>query len=434
MTHQEKNKTLNRLTPVVLRQALAGALKSGRHHDGGGLYLAVQPTGSVAWIFRYMRNGRAHAMGLGNLSYVPASLARQEAARHRQTLALGNDPLLERGRAKTALQVEERRQVMGQTTFRAVAEGVLDELDKSNFSAATKRAWRSSLRDHVYPTLGNLTFDKVDRPAVLEILRAIWATKNNTARHVRQRIEYVFDEARNLNLTDKENPARWLDLRRGLTHYAPATGPKKHAALPWQELPAFYKRLAFADGYAVMALRLAILAATRATEALGARFDEFDLEARVWTIPAERMKGKPGERAEHRIPITDEIADIHEQMKLIARHSSCLFPHRHKRDESQSPSVLQKVLTSMGVRGTVTVHGFRSTFRDWVSDHGYNDQAGERALAHKVTGVAGHYDRTTMLDMRRDLMQQWADYVTGKMQMEAPKARPQLRVVAGGNP
>src|SRR5262249_5710902 len=151
------------LQPALLRKAHKRELEPGRYHDGGGLYLTIQPTGAAAWMFRYMRSGKAHAMGLGRLADVSAPIARDLAAQHRRALALGADPLVDRAVTRNAQEAEARRQANGLVTFRGVAERVLAELDKSSFQKNTKQAWRSSLRDHVYPKLGNLPIDKVDR-------------------------------------------------------------------------------------------------------------------------------------------------------------------------------------------------------------------------------------------------------------------------------
>lgn len=424
---------LNKLTTPSLKTALAGKLEPGLHADGGGLYLAIGPSGSASWVFRYMLRGRSRSMGLGSLADIAAPEARGLAQRHRTELAGGADPIDLRDSRIRQAEAEQQRVQSSRVSFRTIADQVLDEvIDKSQFTANYKRTWRTSLSIHVHPRLGALTLDQIDRAVVLDCLRAIWSTIPSAARGIRQRIEFIFDEARDRNLTDKPNPARWADLKRGLAHYHPVKAPRKHPALPWQDTPAFYTALKAEDGYAPMALRLSILAATRGIEARGARFDEFDFDSWIWTVPAERMKGKPGARLTHYVPITSDIADLVRTLETI-RRGPFLFPHRDRRDCAMSPAAMQQVLNKKGLRGKVTIHGFRSTFKDWSSDNGYDDKASERSLAHQVTGVAGHYDRTTMLEMRRDLLQQWNDFVAGRLIMQAPQARrrPQLAIANG---
>jgi integrase len=424
------NRSLARLSVAILRQVQSGNHPPAYLHDGGGLYLKVMETGA-SWFFRYTWNSRPTKLGLGPLRDVSATVARQRAAAAREALALNRDPKVEQRQLQVAA-------IAGNITFQKFALQFLDEvIDPANLAPNTKRAWRSSLRDHVYPVIGDLTLGEIDREKVLLVLRPIWPTKNVTAKQVRIRIEAIMDEASIRNLVIGTNPARWLDLQRGLgAAYQPKTPPKPHPAMPWQEVPAFYLRLRAHSGYAASALRLAILAATRTQESLGARFDEMKpgehgrLLGGIWTVPAERMKGKPGKRVPHAIPISDAIADLIGEMAVL-RRNDFLFPHRFRRDRCLSRSSITILLTNLGVRGQFTVHGFRSTFKDWVSDNGFDDRAGERSLAHKVTGVKGHYDRTKMLVMRQDLMQRWADFVTGRAVMAKPSAGPHLHLVGG---
>jgi integrase len=431
-----KHVPLQSIAPATLRAAAAGQHAPAFLHDGGGLYLKIAQ-GSASWLLRYSFAGQKQKMGLGGLRDVPAATARRLAAEARETLAAGKDPKVQRVVTREAELATQRRQASDSITFETLARQYLDGvIDTSNYTASTKRSWRSSMRDHVFPHIGRLTFSEIDRGVVLDVLRRIWSEKNVTAQQVRHRIECIFEEARHRRITELPNPATWEEVRRGLSMYAPAEGGTPHAALPWREVPQFYRRLKASNGDAARALRLAILAISRTQEALGARFEEFakgadgQLIGGIWTVPAERMKGKPGKRRPHFVPITDAIADLYLDMEA-RRRTVFLFPHRSKPTKSMSRSSLTMLLTTLGVRGSLTVHGFRSTFKDWCSDHGFDEKASERQLAHKVTGVKGHYDRTVMLDMRHDLMQRWADFVTGKTVMAKPSAGPKLQVVGG---
>lgn len=429
------DKRLARILGPDLKAIAAGQHRPTTLHDGGGLYLKITDTGA-SWLFRYQRDGQPRKMGLGSFRDVSATKAREIATRHREVVATGGDPKFERSEAKRALKARMARMV----TFREMAERVLEAIDAGNLHPITKQGWRASLRDHAFPKLGGLTLDEIDRAAILDVLRPIWPRINQTAKNVRQRIEYIFDEARDQGLTDRPNPARWLDLARGLAHYQPTKKPRPHPALPWKDVPAFYKLVRAQDGYTPRALMLAILSASRTQEALGARFDEFKpgddgrLVGGVWTVPEERMKGKPGAREQHLVPISSEIAAVVEEMELI-RRGPYLFPHRFKGNEPLTNSSIKLLLKNLNMAGLATTHGFRSSFKDWVSDNGFDDKAGERSLAHKVQGVAGHYDRTKMLEMRRDLMQRWSDFVTGRVVMGKPSVTgPTLQVIDGGRP
>jgi integrase len=430
----ERNVSLARIPGAKLKAILAGQHPPAFIHDGGGLYLKVTPSGA-SWIFRYSLGG-LRKMGLGSLRDVTATAARELASGYRASVAAGHDPKMVRA-DKTIARTRDAGRSM---TFKAVAEPVLVAVEASDLSPVTKRNWRASLETHVYPKLGNRLIDSITRGDVLDVLRPLWRDLNPTARSIRQRIETVYQEARNKELTDRPNPALWADLKPGLAHYTPNRKKKPHAALPWQDVPAFYRRLKAQDGYTPRALMLTILAANRTQETLGTQFTEFarspdgSLAGGVWTIPAERMKGRVGQREPHHVPITDEIAAVVEELEIV-RRTDFLFPHRRRRGEHMTRSSLKVLLDKLKVdHAECTVHGFRSTFRDWATDNGLNDKAAERALAHKVQGVQGHYDRTTMLQMRFELMQRWADFVTGRVAMAKPSvvlARSHLQLVGG---
>jgi integrase len=379
--------------------------KKGLYGDGGGLYLQFSSTGSKAWLFRYTRRGRAHEMGLGAFDLIPLAKAREMALDCRRVLAAGNDPMERRN--------ADRRQREPAHTFRQVADRYLDAHRAGWGNAKHAAQWQATLVSYADPVLADMPVDQITTGDVLAVLTPIWQHKTETASRVRGRIEAVLSYAKALGWRSGENPAAWKD---NLQPLLPAKGrisaPEHHAALPWREAPAFMVELCQRNGMAAQALAFLILTAARTGEVLGATWGEINLDpawagAATWTIPAHRMKGG----REHRVPLSAPALAILRQMQ----------PDAPRPDDLVFPSATGKPLSDMALtmtlrrmkRAEITVHGFRSTFRDWVSeatDHA--DQVAEMALAHAVGDqVEAAYRRGDLFAKRVALMADWAQFI-----------------------
>lgn len=394
-------KTLHRIDPLTVRRIGDGKYKPRQRalHDGGGLYLRLRPGGG-SWAFRYERDGKPVWMGLGGVQQVDAPTAREQARQFRQSLGLGQHPLHERREERRQQRAE--RKAAG-TTFRVMSEQVLAAFEQSNRHPKTIRSWRQVLTDYAYPAFGSKLLDDIERGDVLAVLRPIWKMAD-TPRRLRRRIEAVFDEAIALQLTQKSNPARWADLKHGLAAFEVKRPRKNHAALPWRQVPALMKKLVTNGSLSATALRLTILAVTRTGETLGGRYTEFGHGR--WTIPAERTKtGKV-----HRVPITTGIEAVLADLDYGRKLSQLLFANPTS-GEALSNMAMLMLLKGMGY--TETVHGFRSSFRDWCADHGYPRELAEAALAHVVPGVEGAYFRSDLFAARAEMMQAWSDFCLG---------------------
>jgi integrase len=374
---------------LTLRQ-VASISKPGLHSDGAGLYLRVDPSGAKRWTFIFSWQGRRREMSLGPLWYVTLQEARAAAHEARRQVRLGVDPIQLR-----------RVQKPPSTTFGAEAEALIEQMSTGWKSEKLASLWRSSLQVHA-KALWDRSVDEIDTEDVLKVLRPIWTTKQETASKVRGRIERVLDASAAKGLRTGDNPARWqghlcylLAPRRKLTH-----GHRK--ALPYDDAPAFIADLAQRDGHAARALMFTILTAARENEVLGATWREVDVERRVWTVPKERMKSN----VEHTVPLSNAALAV---LGPPGPADRLIFPGA--KDAKLSNMAMDMLLRRMGK--DVTVHGFRSTFRDWAGDRTeFPREIAEAALAHKVgNAVEQAYRRSTALERRRLLMAQWAAYL-----------------------
>ena len=380
-----------KLTALKVQRA-----KPGRHGDGGGLYLVVSDTGARKWVLRIQKNGKRHDLGLGSANDVPLAEAREAAQDIRRAVRTGQSPLAMRQRAKQAIP-----------TFREAAALVHEEHKPSWKNPKHAAQWLSTLEAYAFPRLGDLPVNQIDGPMVRDVLADIWLTIPETARRVRQRIGTVLDYAHAKGWREAEMPLRAVS--RGLPKQ-----PKKNshfAAMHWQDLPAFRTNMeeTLKAGEAVrLAIEFLILTAARSGEVRGARWSEFDLEEKTWSIPAERMKA--GEA--HRIPLSDRAVEILRRMLELRRTDSAeafVF-------EGQKPGrPLSDMTLSMPMRRAklgITVHGFRSAFRDWAAERtSFPRELAEKALAHAVRNkVEAAYQRGDLFDKRRELMDAWALY------------------------
>jgi integrase len=296
-------------------------------------------------------------------------------------------------------------------TFKQVADQVLTAFEESNRHAKTRRSWRQVLETYAYPTLGSKLIDDIERGDVLAVLRPVWGTMADTSRRLRRRIEHVFDEAISLGFTQKSNPARYADLKHGLAAFDTKRPRRNHAALPWRRVPTLMRRLQVNHTLSSYALQLTILAVTRTGETLGAAFAEFNHGR--WTVPAERTKtGKL-----HRVPITTGIERVLADLDHGRKLSPLLFTNPSTGEPLSNMAMLM-LLKGMGY--TETVHGFRSSFRDWAGEHGYPREIAEAALAHVVPGTEGAYFRSDLFEQRRAMMEAWSAFCLGTAGVARP--------------
>jgi integrase len=376
-------------------------VKTGRHSDGGGLYLVVGPTGSRKWLFIYRSAGKQREMGLGaavGAEAVSLAEARIRAAECRAVLARGADP------------IEVRREQKAQAPLRLVptfgefADRYIEAHRSSWRNEKHIGQWQTTLSTYAAP-LRDKVVDEVTREHVLAILKPIWATKNETASRLRGRIEVILDAAKAEGLRQGENPAAW---KGNLKHSLPKRQKLQrghHPAMAYEKVPVFVQALRARDATAARALEFLILTAARSGEVLGARWGEIDLERGIWIVPTARMKAG----REHRVPLSDRAKTILEAMAAV-RAGDLVFPGRGGRPMS---NMAMEMLLRRMKEDEVTVHGFRSSFRDWAAEETpFPREIAEAALAHVVgDSTERAYRRGDALERRRELMQAWADYV-----------------------
>jgi integrase len=384
---------------------VANLHQPGRYCDGNGLWLQVAPGGTKSWVFRYDFDGTRHEMGLGSITFVSLAEARKAASLHRFELHAGKDPLGEKQRAVAARRIEQTSQL----TFSQCADKYIATHRAGWRSDKHAKQWEVTLATYAAPVIGDLPVAAVDTQLVLDILEPIWATRTETATRLRGRIEAILDWATVKHYRQGENPARWRGHLAQLLAAPRKVAPvENRPALPWQEAPAFMVALRRMLGVSPQALVFLILTASRSGEARGARWEEIDLANAVWSLPAERMKA----RRPHRVPLSQQALDL-----LSAQRGRAGIVFSVSGTVPLSEMTLIAVLRRMG-RGDITVHGFRSTFRDWCAEYASNSfprEVCEYALAHHVPDkVEAAYRRGDLLEKRRQLMEAWANYLDGR--------------------
>ena len=382
--------------------AVDSLARPGRYADGAGLYLQVGPTGSKSWLLRFMRDGKAREMGLGAVHTVGLLEARKRAKKARLRLLDGVDPIQERVAAKTADRLTEARTI----TFAQCAAAYIKAHRKGWRNAKHAEQWENTLETYCDPTFGALPVQAVDTSLVIKVLEPIWSEKTETASRLRGRIEKILDWARVRGYRDGENPARWRGhLDKLLPKRRDVQKVEHFAALPYAEIGPFMTALRLQEGNAARALELVILTAARTSEVINAHWSEIDLDAKVWTIPAERMKAK----REHRVPLSDAAVKLLKAM-LERSEGEYVFAGG-KPDKPLSSMAMLALLERMG-RDDLTVHGFRSTFRDWAAEStNHPREVAEAALAHVISDkTEAAYRRGDLFEKRRKLMQQWAQH------------------------
>lgn len=389
---------IERLTAGKVRLAI----KPGMYADGLGLFLRIGPTGAKSWIYRYAdgKTGsgrqRNREMGLGPLHTIGLAEARERARQQRQVRLDGGDPIATRRAARPAKAM----------TFREAAAAYMASMEKG-WSRKSAEQWRASLETYAYPVIGELAIGAVDKPAVLRVIAPIWNDLTETANRVRARIESIIGWAvQNGHRPEGANPATWKGALEfaGLPPRGKIARTEHFAAMPYAEVPAFMATLRARKfrtaGIPAKALEFAVLTAARANEITGAVWPEIDLEARLWTIPAERMKMARS----HRVPLSEAALTI---LQALPRKGPKVFP-------GCSGNAMPYVLSTTSGGADVTQHGFRSSFRDWCAEQGVAREVAEAALAHaKGDAVLSAYERTDFLDRRRPIMQAWASFCAG---------------------
>lgn len=399
---------MGKLTAKTVEKLIKSG-EAGLTSDGEGLYLKVTAGGSGAsWVFRYKIDGKSRYMGLGKYPETSLSEAREKAHEARKLSKSGVDPLTARDNEREAKRQEHQAALAKATPFKIIAASYIAAHRSGWKNAKHAQQWENTLTTYAEPIIGHLPASEITTAHVLEILQPIWTEKTETANRLRNRIELVLDAAKARGLRDGENPARWRGhLDKLLPKRSKVRAIEHHPALPWPELPAFMAKLAKHDELTYKAMRLTILTACRTSEVLGATWAEVDLEARTWTIPAARMKA----RKEHRVPLSDAAIDVLNSLPRIAG-SLYLFPSTRQGKHLSNMAML------MGLRRMdredLTMHGFRSTFRDWAGEHtNYPREVCEMALAHKVAdGAEAAYWRGDIFEKRRALMADWGQYAT----------------------
>ncbi len=369
----------------------------GRHGDGLGLWLNVGKTGGKSWVFRWTVKGHVREMGIGPYPAISLAIARQRAFEYRRMVAIGLNPKTERDRQSGK-------------SFGETADEYLIAMQSRWTSEKTRKQWISTFTDYC-ASIRQKPVTDVDTADILKILNPIWGKKSETAARIRMRIEGVLDFAKSNGWRESDNPARWRGHLANILPTRKKLQRGHHPAMDFHALPAFWENLERKEALAARALQLLILTASRTSEILKATWDEFDLDNSLWVIPAERMKAK----RDHRIPLTSEAVAILGPL-LENRISDYVFPGQNP-NKPLSGMSMEMLLRRMKIKG-VTVHGFRSTFRDWCGDEtSFPREIAEAALAHKVgSDVEQAYRRSDALEKRRRLMQAWADYCTGAKQ------------------
>lgn len=380
---------MGRLTATAVKAANA----PGRYGDGDGLALLVGKSGSKSWIVRVQKDGKRRDIGLGSEKKVSLALARERARIARSQIEAGIDP------------VAERRKAAGIPTFREAAALVHAEHKGGWKNGKHGKQWLATLEAYSFPAFGDVAVSAIDAPAVRDALAAIWLTKPETARRLRQRIVTVIDWA--VAKGYRDGPLAMAVIDKALPKQRAKV--KHHAALPYADLPAFMADLRSRESMGRLALEAVILTAARSGEVRLMTWGELDLEAGLWTVPAERMKAG----REHVVPLPKQAVRFFERMKAHRRGDSDLVFPGAKRAKPLSDMTLTKVMRDMKV--DAVPHGFRSTFRDWVGEEtNWPADLAEAALAHVISDkTVAAYERGTKLEKRRELMASWADYCEG---------------------
>jgi len=393
-------------------ESLARAGRAGKTNDGDGLYFQISKAGAWSWIFRYKLEGKSREMGLGPYPTVTLAEARLQAADQRKVLATGSDPITERDAAREQRREVERQAQARRITFETLALEY-QQVHGAGWTEKWHRGWLRKLELYAFPVIGKMPAVEIQTEHVLKVLQPIWALKNRTADEVRGQIEQVLDAAKARRLRDGDNPARWRGHLDNLLSGAEKKKGRQRqhfAAMKWQDVPALMLKLAQSDARAAVAARLMILTGARTHMVRFAPWDEFNLKAGVWSLPAERMKAGKA----FNIPLSAEVVRVLQAFQKI-EGSPYLFPGQGKSGFMHA-NAIRNLLHELG-HGDITRHGFRSSFRDWANEctH-YPREVCELSLAHDNRDQSeAAYSRSDLFDKRRLLMADWAKYCCGEV-------------------
>jgi integrase len=407
-------KGMGRLTALRISRPL----QSGMYADGNGLYLQVTGVGAKSWVYRFSIRGKAREMGLGSLSAVSLANARAEATAYRALRLKGIDPIEARRAERAQAALNDAKTI----TFKESAERYIKAHRAGWKGPRHANIWESTLAAYAYPVIGKISVQAIDTALVLRVLEPIWTLKPETANRVRGRMEVILDWATARGYRSGENPARWRGhLKFQLADRFKVRRVEHHPALPYAQLSDFITELRKQEGIGALALEFTILTAARTGEVLGATRDEIDLAQKVWTVPAKRMKtGK-----EHRVSLAGRALAILQGVTALQMAGNAFIFPGAKRGRPLSNTAMHRALKRMGNYHAYTVHGFRSTFRDWAAERtNYPGEVVEMALAHAVGNkVEAAYRRGDLFEKRKRLMADWAKYC------ETPTAKARGTVV-----
>jgi len=400
-----EGKIMGKLVDRQLRSLPEGK----RHGDGDGLYF-VRRGGSMSWFLRWMKDGKAHEASLGQYDQVSLAEARQKAREAHRLIAKGIDPI----EAKKDLRSSKLH------TFKAAAEDCIQAKKAAWGNEKHADQWTSTLSEYAYPIIGEKPVAEITTDHILKILKPIWATKTETACRVRGRIEAVLNYAKTRGWRSGENPASWRGhLENALPARSKVAAVNHHAAVPWANLPPVVAKLSASGAMSAYCLLFIIYTGVRSGEARGARWDEINLAERVWTVAADRMKGERTRKRSHRVPLSDAAVDVLKAVQPVAAADDSLVFPGGRAGVQLSDVAVSKAL-GRAFKGA-TVHGMRSSFRDWCAESTiYPREVAEAALAHtNKDKTEAAYFRSDLLEARRPLMRDWADFVTSHRPEEA---------------
>ena len=393
-------RTLNKLSDVGVK----AAKKPGRLSDGGGLYLNVSATGTKSWLFMWTAEGKRREMGMGSYPAISLSKARSKANACREAVAEGRDPIAEK--AKEA-----------EPTFGECADKLIESIKAEWRNDKHEYQWRQTLGESYCQSLRSKRVSQITTEDVLKVLTPVWTAKSETASRLRGRIERVLEFAKVKGWRSGENPAAWRGNLRNLLPRRQKLQRGHQPAMPYGDVPGFMVRLRASDAMAARALEFTILTVARSGETIGAKWQEIDFDRKVWTVPAARMKA--GET--HVVALSTVAVDLLKRLQELQIAGDFIFagdPRPGNRKDAKHGRPLSNMAMIMLLRrmklADITVHGFRSAFRDWAGDEtSFPREVAEAALAHKVGNeVERAYRRSDALEKRRKLMQAWADYLS----------------------
>ena len=372
--------------------------KAGRYQDGNGLIFIVNNKQSKSWVYRFQLDGKRRDMGLGKYPTISLSEARKLRDNAAKLISSGIDPIEYRKAQNYAINKAK--------TFEQLATEFIEMKRPEWKNAKHAQQWTNTLQYYAYPLIGGMDIPSITTPIVKLMLEPIWLAKPETATRVRSRVENIIDYGIALGYSDKANPAALKVVSKILPANPKSKRVKHFSAMPYSDIPEFWQALSKNNTISANALKFTILTACRTNEAISANVSEF--KDGLWILPQSRTKSG----REHRVPLSKQAISLMDNLPVI---NGFLFPSAHyKSDHISNMAMLKFLKSDMGLN--FTVHGFRSTFRDWVEEKtDYDSRLAEACLAHAVKDkTEAAYQRGDLLEKRRVLMQAWADYLTGE--------------------